>query len=165
MNAIEALLLSFDHAWKDEFESFEDACAGLKEEESVWQPPAFARDPHDKGVGRPGTILWYLNHLEMCHRHYAASIRNPDPDNPPETEPPGELSLKPALKALEEATADLRNVIANLTPDDLDTMVRPGRNMASFIAMLTRHFSWHAAQIKTTRRLHARRTHTGKLGK
>jgi len=163
MNAVEALLMSFDQAWKDDFESFEDACAGITEEESVWQPPAFAREPHDKGVGRPGTINWHLNHLELCHRHYAESIRSPDPDNPPRNDPPGELSLKPALKALDATTADLRNAIAALKPDDLSTIIRPGRDIANFIAMLTRHLTWHAAQIKTTRRLHAMRSHPGKV--
>ena len=75
MNAVEALLVVFDGAWKDDFESLADACADLTEEESVWQPPAYKREPHDQGVGRPGTILWHLNHLELCHRYEEGCIR------------------------------------------------------------------------------------------
>ena len=157
MNAVDALLLAFDAAWKDEWESLRQACHDLSEEESVWQPPSYAREPHDKGVGRPGTILWHLNHLELCHRHYVETIKRKDPANSPETDPPGELPLRDALKALGNVTLDLRNTVAELQPDDLKSMVRPTRNLAQFIAMFTRHMSWHAAQIQQTRRLCARR--------
>lgn len=157
MNAVEALLLAFDDAWKDPFESFDDAVRDLTEEESVWQPPSYTGEPHDEGVGRPGTILWHLNHLELCHRHYIEIINLRDPDKRPETEPPGELPLKPALSALGTTTQELRDTIAGLRPEDLDTTLRPDRNTGSFIAMVIRHFTWHTAQIKQTRRLHARR--------
>ncbi|MCA8910315.1 MAG: DinB family protein [Planctomycetes bacterium] len=163
MDAVAALLQSFDDAWKDPFESLTDACVDLTEEESVWQPPAYKREPHDKGVGRPGSILWHLNHLEMCHRHYIATLKTRDPDNSPDTDPPGELALKPALKALGDATLELREVIAELKPEDLSVMVRPKMSIAGFVAMLTRHITWHAAQIKQTRRLHATRARTGKV--
>lgn len=153
MNAVEALLIAFDGAWKDDFESLSDACEGITEEESVWQPPAYLHEPHDKGVGRPGTILWQLNHLEMCHRHYIATFENMDPEISPDTKAPGELPLKQALAALGAATQDLRNVIAKLKPEDLSRQVRPKRRAASFIAMIARHVSWHAGMIKQTRRL------------
>lgn len=160
MDAVQALVLSFDDAWKDPYESLADACKDLSEEESVWQPPAYKRTPHDEGVGRPGSILWHLNHLEMCHRHYIATIRARDPENSPATKPPGELSLKLALKALGDATLVLRGVISELNPEELTVLVRPKRNIAQFIAMFTRHLTWHAAQIKQTRRLHAGRSQT-----
>ncbi|MBZ0136631.1 MAG: DinB family protein [Planctomycetes bacterium] len=157
MNAVEALLVVFDGAWKDDFESLSDACADLTEEESVWQPAAYQREPHDKGVGRPGTILWHLNHLEMCHRHYIATLKNMKPEVSPDTEAPGELPLRQALAALGETTQDLRNMIAELKPEDLTRQVRPKRTAAGFIAMIARHISWHAGMIKQTRRLHAKR--------
>ena len=153
MNAVEALLIAFDGAWKDDFESLGDACEGLTEEESVWQPPSYKREAHDKGVGGPGTILWHLNHLEMCHRHYIGILRAMDPEAPPETNAPGELPLKKALAALGDATQDLRTVIAELKPEDLTRQVRPKRSAARFIAMIARHISWHAGMIKQTRRL------------
>ena len=153
MNAIEALLVVFDGAWKDDFESLADACADLTEEESVWQPPAYKREPHDKGVGRPGTILWHLNHLELCHRHYVATLKNMDPNVSPDTKPPGELPLKQAQAALANTTKELRNVINQLMPQDLTRQVRPNSNAARFIAMIARHISWHAGMIKQTRRL------------
>lgn len=153
MNAVEALLVVFDGAWKDDFESLTDACTDLTEEESVWQPPAYKREPHDKGVGRPGTILWHLNHLEMCHRHYIATLKQMNPDAAPDTRAPGELPLKKALAALGDATQDLRSVIAELKSEDLTRQVRPNRTAANFIAMIARHISWHAGMIKQTRRL------------
>lgn len=160
MNPVEALLIAFDGAWKDDFESLRDACVDLTEEESTWQPPAYAAEPHDKGVGSPGAILWHLNHLEMCHRHYVSTLkRGLAPAarltalQEPETRPPGELPLKQALAALTEATLELRDIIATLKEDDLTRQVRPKRNAAGFIAMIARHISWHAGMIKQTRRL------------
>ncbi|MCA8915312.1 MAG: DinB family protein [Planctomycetes bacterium] len=155
MDAVQALLLSFDDAWKDPYESLTDACRDLSEVEAVWQPPAYECEPNDEGVGRPGSILWHLNHLEFCHRHYIETLNARDPDNSPDTQLPGELPLKDALAALNDTTNKLRGVVADLAPDDLTQMVRPGHNTAQFIAMFTRHMTWHASQIKQTRRLHA----------
>ena len=155
MNAVDALLVVIDGAWKDDFESLADAIVDLTEEESVWQPPSYAQEPHDEGVGRPGTILWHLNHLEMCHRHYIATLEAMDPANSPETAAPGELPLKQILPALEKATGEMREAIAGLSADALTRQVRPSRTAANFISMIARHISWHAAQIRQTRRLHA----------
>lgn len=157
MTATEAMLVVFSGAWKDEWESLANAIKDLTEEESVWQPPAYKGEPHDPGVGRPGTILWHLNHLEMCHRHYIETLKRFDPASPPETETPGELPLKKILPALEKATAELRQVIAGLSPEDLTRQARPKRNAANFIAMVAAHMCWHAGQIKQTRRLCAKR--------
>lgn len=157
MNAIEVLLLGFDAAWKDQWESLTDACKDLTEEESVWQPPAYKKEPHDEGVGRPGTILWHLNHLEMCHRHYTMIIKTRPTTKQMDTKPPGELPLKKALVALEEATADLRKEVAKLKPEQVTEPARGNHNIADFTCMFTRHMAWHAAQIKQTRRLCAKR--------
>ena len=147
MNSVEALLVVFDGAWKDDYESLADACADLTEEEAAWQPPAYAHEPHDDD-GTPGTILWHLTHLEMCHRHYIDTLKNTGPSHDT-----GELPLKQVLAKLGDTTQELRNVINQLMPEDLTRQVRPNRSTANFIAMIARHISWHAAMIKQTRRL------------
>ncbi|MCZ7605064.1 MAG: DinB family protein [Planctomycetota bacterium] len=157
MEAIETLLVVFDGALNDEWESLASAITDLTETEAAWQHPAYAAEPHDKGVGVPGTILWHLNHLELCHRHYIATIRNMDPSKSPDTQPPGELPLAQVLPALKKASAGLREAIASLKPEDLTGQVRPKRNAASFIAMIAAHICWHAGMIKQTRRLYAKR--------
>lgn len=157
MDAVESLLVVFDGALNDEWESLASALHDLTEQEAVWQHPAYAAEPHDEGVGVPGTILWHLNHLELCHRHYIATIRNMDPAKSPDTKPPGELPLAQVLPALKQASAGLREAIASLKPEDLTRQVRPQRNAASFIAMIAAHICWHAGMIKQTRRLYAKR--------
>lgn len=157
MDAVESLLVVFDGALNDEWESLASALHDLTEQEAAWQHPAYAAEPHDEGVGVPGTILWHLNHLELCHRHYIATIRNMDPAKSPDTKPPGELPLAQVLPALKQASAGLREAIASLKPEDLTRQVRPKRNAASFIAMIGAHICWHAGMIKQTRRLYAKR--------
>ncbi|MCG3184747.1 MAG: hypothetical protein ICCCNLDF_02876 [Planctomycetes bacterium] len=157
MDAVESLLVVFDGALNDEWESLASALHDLTEQEAAWQHPAYAAEPHDDGVGVPGTILWHLNHLELCHRHYIATIRNMDPAKSPDTKPPGELPLTQVLPALKQASAGLREAIASLKPEDLTRQVRPQRNAASFIAMIAAHICWHAGMIKQTRRLYAKR--------
>ena len=157
MDAIESLLQVYDCALSDEWESLASACRDLTEDEAAWQPPAYAAEPHDDGVGRPGTILWHLNHLELCHRHYTAKLGTPDPAFSPDTEPPGELPLERAEAALKAASVELRMAITNLSPKDLTRQVRPARTVASFIAMICCHITWHAGMIKQTRRLYRQR--------
>lgn len=154
MNSHEALLQSFDKSLDDPFESLGYALKDLSEAESSWQHPAYRKEPHDQGVGVPGTILWHINHLELCHRHYTATIANPDPEHPPKTQPAGEMNLSDTLSALESANVELRNAISSLTPDDLSRLVRPSNDLADFIAMIIRHVVWHASQITMIRRLY-----------
>ncbi len=157
MDAIETLLVVFDGALNDEWESLASALHDLAEQEAAWQHPAYAAEPHDEGVGVPGTILWHLNHLELCHRQYITTIQNMDPGKSADTKPPGELPLAQVLPALQKASAGLREAIASLKPEDLTRQPRPQRNAASFIAMIAAHICWHAGMIKQTRRLYARR--------
>jgi hypothetical protein len=157
MNGIQVMLQAFDHALSHPFESFEDATKGLTEEQSVWQHPAYSREPHDEGIGRPGTVLWFFNHLEHCHRYYTAVIRNRPNETPPEVNLPGELALKPALAALTKANADLRAEIAGLTDTDLAQPCTGSRSVAEFLHAVVRHIAWHSGQIATIRRLHANR--------
>ena len=157
MNANDALLLSFDKALGDQWESLAQSMHDLDDDLLNWQHEAYADEPHDQGVGKPGTILWHLNHLELCHRHYLATIKAMDLDDPPETKPAGEMNFAEVKSALERVNAELRAAIKALAPEDLAKIIRPKRDIADFIAMFTRHIVWHAAQIAVIRRLYAKR--------
>lgn len=157
MNATNLLLLAFDNALSHPWESFAGATTQLKENEASWQHPAYAQEPHDPGVGKPGTVLWFLNHLELCHRHYTEVLRRrrqeQATDKSPDTKPPGELPLAEILAALEAANAALRAEIAMLNAEDLDALCTPNVSTAEFVLGTIRHIGWHAGQIATIRRL------------
>jgi hypothetical protein len=157
MNGVHVLLQSFDHALSHRWESFDSATEGLTEEQSAWQHTAYSHEPHDQGVGRPGTVLWFLNHLILCHRYYSAILRNRPNEKEPESEPPGELSLNPALAALKKANADLRAEIARLGESDLEQLCTQNKTTAEFVHGVVRHIAWHSGQIATIRRLHRSR--------
>ncbi len=157
MSGIQTLLLSFDHALSHPFESLAEAIKGVTEEESVWQHPAYSREPHDEGFGRPGTILWFLNHLEYYHRYYTAVLRNRPNVKSPQVALPGELPLKQVLPALEDANAGLREAIATFSDDDLDRPCTQNQSTVEFVHSVVRHIAWHSGQIATIRRLYAHR--------
>ena len=69
----------------------------------------------------------------------------------------GELPLAQVLPALQKSSAELREAIASLRPEDLTRQFRPNRTAVSFIAMIAAHICWHAGMIKQTRRLYAKR--------
>ncbi|MBK9976275.1 MAG: DinB family protein [Planctomycetes bacterium] len=154
MRAIELLLLAFDHALQHPWESLAGAVHELQPEEASWQPPAYATLDHDVGVGKPGTVLWYLNHLQHCHRHYTAVLQSRPVTQSPDTPPSGEQPLEEALKAVTQATAGLRAQIALLTDAELDQPCTDKSKVAEFLAGVVRHISWHAGQIATLRRLY-----------
>ncbi len=161
MNATNLLLLAFDNALAHPWESFAGATMDLGAAEAAWQHPAYAHEPHDPGVGKPGTVLWFLHHLELCHRHYTAMLRQrrqetgvPATGAEPDTQPPGELPLSEILAALEAANAALRAEIGMLTADTLDRPFTPNKTTAEFVLGTIRHISWHSGQIATIRRLH-----------
>ncbi|MBK8206168.1 MAG: DinB family protein [Planctomycetes bacterium] len=157
MNATNLLLLAFDNALAHPWESFAGATNDLGAAEAAWQHPAYAQEPHDTGVGKPGTVLWFLNHLELCHRHYTAMLRQKRQGQAtgaePDTQPPGELPLAEILAALEMANTALRAEIAMLTADTLDRPFTPNKTTAEFVLGTIRHISWHSGQIATIRRL------------
>ncbi|MCC7510481.1 MAG: DinB family protein [Planctomycetes bacterium] len=161
MNSTDVLLLAFDNALTHPWESFTGATEDLSAAETAWQPPAYAQEPHDPGVGKPGTVLWFLNHLELCHRHYTTMLqqrrqrpREQATGAAPETQPAGELPLPEILAALKAANAALRDEIALLKADDLDTPFTPNKTTAEFVLGTIRHISWHSGQIATIRRLY-----------
>lgn len=148
------MLAGFDHALKHDWESLHDVLRGLTQAEAERQHQGWAAEPHDKGVGKPGTVLWFLNHLEHCHRHYTAVLRGRPNKSSPDTKPPGELDLARALPALQAANADLRAEIAKLNDADLDQpCTTDNKPVVEFLLGVVRHIAWHGGQIATLRRL------------
>jgi len=148
------MLAGFDHALKHDWESLHGAIAGLGQDAAALQHPAYAELEHDAGVGKPGTVLWFLNHLEHCHRHYTAVLRGRPNKSSPETKPPGELDFARVLPALKAANADLRAEIAKLKDADLDQpCTTDNKPVAEFLLGVIRHIAWHGGQVATLRRL------------
>lgn len=157
MRAIELLLMSFDHALAHEWESLAGALQDMGADEAAWQAPAHAGLAHDEGVGKPGTVLWYLNHLEHCHRHYTAVLQGRPVTQSPDTKPPGELALAAVIPALQRANTGLRAEIARLSDTDLDQPCTGKKSVAEFLLGVVRHISWHSGQMSTVRRLYRAR--------
>ena len=157
MDAAQAILASFDAALNDNWESLASALSGLDEPMASWQPRAYANEPHDDGIGKPGTVLWFLNHLEHCHRHYAQILRVRPISTQPETKPPGELPLAQIVPRLHAANTELRAAIAGLSPADVEAACTPRKNVVQFVSAIVRHIAWHGGQIMTVRRLYAHR--------
>jgi uncharacterized damage-inducible protein DinB len=154
MRGVDVMLAGFDHALKHSWESLHGALLDLTPEEAARRHPAWAHEPHDDGVGKPGTVLWFLNHLEHCHRHYTAVLRARPNTNSPDTKPPGELDFAQVLSALQAANADLRAELAKLKDADLDQpCTTDNRSVAEFLLGVIRHIAWHGGQIATLRRL------------
>lgn len=166
MNAVATLLLAFDHALNHQWESLTGALGNpldLTDAEVRWRHPAYASEPHDTGIGKPGTVLWFLNHLEHCHRHYARvlartrkrkGVKASARAKALRTKPPGELPLAKILPALDRANAALSREIAALKVSDLKREVNPDHTVAAFIVAAIRHIAWHSGQIATIRRLY-----------
>ncbi|MDC1142225.1 DinB family protein [Planctomycetota bacterium] len=157
MTSVQLLANGFESAWKDEYESLASVLSDLSEIEAGWQPTSYQSVEHDAGVGVPGTILWHLNHLELCHRAYLQYLQQRPVESSPDISKPGEMKLQEILPALEVATADLLAAYRGLGEDDLCDVLNPRRNVANFISMTTRHMAWHAAQIAQTRRIFTNR--------
>lgn len=157
MDAAQLMLASYDAALNHQWESLANALKGLDDEVSVWQPPAYSREPHDEGIGRPGTVLWFLNHLEHCHRHYAEILRRRPVTEHPDTRAPGELPLAEILPRLHKANAELRAEFAKLTPEDMEKPCTARTSVMQWAFGVVRHIAWHSGQIMTVRRLYARR--------
>lgn len=168
MNSIAVLLLGFDHALSHDWESLAGTIANLTDAESGWQHPAYRAEPHDNGIGKPGTVLWFLNHLEHCHRHYtevlrAAHARQQETGSAINTRPPGELPLSQIIPALAAANAALRAEIEALPDTELQAHLPSGKTKADFVLAAIRHIAWHAGQIATIRRLRANERGRGQV--
>jgi hypothetical protein len=153
MNANDLLLLAFDSALADQWESLQPVLADLSDEKAAWQPPAYAQVPHDEGVGVPGTILWHLNHLEWSHRLMAAMLPSRAEDRKAGIPPPGELPLGEILPKLKQAEASMRAAVADLRPEDLPAACTSRENNAEIVLGATRHLAAHTGKIIQTNRL------------
>lgn len=158
MSAVAQLLEAFDHAWSHEWESLRAALEGVGEEEACWQAEAYADEEPEAGWPRPGTIAWQVAHLAHCKRHYADVIRARAASEPPPVTPRTPLSsFDEERAALEAAHAAERAAIAALDDDELPAMACGKMPLGAFLAMATRHDTWHAAQIVVLRRLYRTR--------
>lgn len=153
MNAVQLLCQLFDDALTHDWESLASVTHGLTDAEAARRHPAYASEPHDDGIGKPGTVLWFLNHLLHYHRHYTAILRARPIDTEPQSTPPGELPLAQVLPALKTANAELRAEFMELRDADLDQPCSPRRSTAEFVLGIVRHIAWHGGQIATLRRL------------
>lgn len=159
MSAIGYAVQQFDSNLKHRWESLEAVLKGVTDEEARWQAPCYAAEKRDPTCPAPGTILWQLDHISGCNRHYVKVLKlRPSkeiPDDPPRT-PPENLSA--ALEELRASHAALRAEIATLSDADLSGACGHGSpNVGDFLAACLRHEIWHAGQIALVRRLYQTR--------
>ena len=158
MTGVEAYLSQLDDAWEHKWESVRAVLDGVSEEEAAWQPPCYAAEEREQGWPPPGTIGWQVAHIAHCKRHYALFIRAPESvDRPPAPERTPRASLEEERAELDAAHTDLRTAVAALEETDLQKVVGNGMRMDEFLAMITRHDTWHAGQIAVARRLYRTR--------
>jgi hypothetical protein len=158
MNGMDAFLTQLDHAWDHKFESVQAVLADVAEEEAAWQAPCYADEPPEEGWPLPGTVHWQVAHLAHCKRHYAEFVlRRREPDRPPVVPRPPNRTFAEELTELAAAHTALREAIAACTDDELDVVVGNGMPLREFLAMSTRHDTWHAGQIAVARRLYRTR--------
>ena len=158
MNAIEAILLHLDGAWKHAWESLENVLEGVTDEEFAWQPPGYTDTEHEGPGPLPGSIAWHVAHLTACKQEYACCVRDRGKDadlGGAEHEIPP--TRKAAHKALEQAHAWLRHQVAALEPAELDLVTNNQMPLGEFLAAVVRHDAWHGGQIALVRRLYRSR--------
>ena len=154
MDARSTLLHAFDDAWDHAWESLTAAIEGLSDEEATWQAPCYAEEATEEGWPSPGTVAWQLAHLTHCKRYYTTILRTPGATQRP---PPPAFASAPgvaaARNALVVAHTAQREALAALSEGDLAAQAGNGMPMHEFVRMMTRHDTWHAAQIAVARRL------------
>ena len=154
MTKKEELLIAFDETWKRKWESLEEILKNITEEEALWQHPAYAMEPLEEGHPPTGTILYLLTHLYDVYRYYILVVINRPNDvkNPPP--PPRSHTVAEALGYIKKYRAELRDVLASLTDEQLEEQVSGDRTVAQLLRMFPRHDSWHTGQIAMLRRLY-----------
>lgn len=160
MNASALLLMLFDanlsHAW----ESLESVLKGVTEDEARWQAPCYAHEEPQPNCPPVGTILWQLDHLSGCNRHYVQVLRQRPAKEVAESAtvpPPGTFAA--AMEELRASHTALRAELARVQEHEfLDACGHGSRNVADFISGCLRHEVWHAGQIGLVRRLYRTRT-------
>ncbi len=155
MNAIDLLLLQFDHAWSHAWESIQHALKGVTPAEASFQATCYAKEAKEADFPPPGTILWQLHHLHWCSQHYANVLRlRPQKEIADPPKPPL-MTLDQAVAALHESHGALRAEVARLQESDLQSPCNTrGERVAEFVSACLRHAVWHASQIALARRLY-----------
>ena len=132
------------------------ALDGVTETMAVWQPPYYTDADRYPGDPEPGTINWYVAHLEHCLRHYAEILRTRTKTEAPPP-PPANAGMAELTALLKKAHLNFRSLIAQLSEEDLSFEYRPGMRLDTFIRNATRHNAWHAGQIALARRMAKKR--------
>ncbi len=159
MTAVDQILQAFDNAWAHKWESLASVLEGVAEAEARWQADAYAAEAPEAGWPPPGTIAWQVAHVAHCKRHYTDVVRARADSEAPAVEPRVPLSsLAEERAALEAAHAAQREAIASVQDVDLPAVACGKMPLGEFLAMATRHDTWHAAQIAVVRRIY-RATH------
>lgn len=154
MDAVSPYRKAFDDAWSHAWESLHAVLQGVTEDEAHWQAPCYADDEPEAHWPAPGTIAWQVAHVTHCKRYYTEIMRHRGATERPPTpsfEPAPDFAAQRA--ALEEAHAAQRAMLASLTDDDLALRASNDMTLPEFLRMMTRHDTWHAAQIAVARRL------------
>lgn len=156
MDAIELLLHQFDNNLKHPWESLESLLKNVTADEASWQAPCYAQEELQQNGPPPGTILWQLNHLSGCNRHYVEVLRNRPEKDFPEAAPGSPLTtFSAALEELRASHAALRAEVSKVKAGELkDACGHGSRNVADFIAGCLRHEIWHAGSMVLIRRLY-----------
>jgi uncharacterized damage-inducible protein DinB len=158
MRAVDAFLLSLDHAWTHRWESLANVLDGIHPDEAGWQAPTYGDAEHEAGWPPPGSIHWQVAHIAHCKRSYTEYILQRDrPGRPPAPPRLPDRTWDQEVVALKHAHARQRDAIASLTDADLETRVGNAMTVAEFLAMIIRHDIWHASQIAVARRLYRNR--------
>ncbi|MGE0192793.1 MAG: DinB family protein [Planctomycetota bacterium] len=153
MDGVRVALEALDDAWSHPFESLQAALADLGEAEAEFQPAAWSAEPREEGWPAPGTVRWQIAHLAHCKRHYADIVKGLDAPAPAPRPRVALPTLAEELDALAAAHGEEREAFAGLRPADLELVAGGNMPMREFLAMATRHDSWHASQIVLLRRL------------
>lgn len=158
MRALDALLLSFDHAWAHRWESLTAALDGVHPEEASWQSPAYRDAEPEAGWPLPGTLHWHVAHVGHCKLHYTDLVTQRDrPGRPPAPVRRAGNSYDDDVALLRHAHARQREALASLGDGDLPGRVGNGMSVAELVVMAVRHDVWHAGQIALARRLYRNR--------
>ena len=154
MNAIDLLLLQFDHNWNHRWESIQSALKNTTPAAALFQATCYAKEKKEADAPSPGTILWQLFHMHWCNLHYANVLRlRPQKEIADPPKPPI-MTLDQTIAALQQSHQALRSEVAKLKESDLDDPCNStGQSVAEFVSACVRHEVWHASQVAVARRL------------
>ncbi|MCB0712098.1 MAG: DinB family protein [Ignavibacteriae bacterium] len=157
MTAINLALQLFDDSWAHNYESIHSALDDLTEDEAQWQHSSYAGIETEQNLPLPGSILWHIAHIEYYAKVYASILRNRPVSEYPDL-PPSTASTLPELRsAMNVALQELRDAIAALHDEDLESNCIAEASVAEFLGLVMRHQTWHSGEIAVARRLYRTR--------